>query len=222
MKRTLILFAATFLFLVNCNNNPIAPSTGELNIRLTWMDEDSDTLQKSGNMQGNPSNIKIILKLYGAEQKEYTFNYSDGSGEISGLQQNEYSIDVYATDADGCITHTGATDNVDVKAGQKTTVNITMKSFIPVNIEATDSNWMLITVSWDAPPGEIILTTYKVYRATSSDGIYTLVRDSNNNTSYMDSDTNENSWYYYKISAVCAKGESPKSAYVAGYRTEFN
>lgn len=219
MKKYFLILLAITLFAFNCDRNPLTPSTGALNIQLIWPDVNSDALQKSTTIYGDPDKIKIILKLYGADYKEYNFNYSDRSGEISGLQPNKYDIDIYVFDVNGYITHTGSNDNIDVKAGQKAEVDISMKSFIPINITATSNTFLWINVSWDSPPGQISFTEYKVYRATSSDGSYSLVRDSNNITSFLDSNTDANKWYYYKVSAACSKGESAKSDYAKGLRT---
>ncbi|MDR0707551.1 MAG: hypothetical protein LBF60_06725, partial [Treponema sp.] len=53
---------------------------------------------------------------------------------------------------------------------------------------------------------------YKLYRATSSSGVYTLVNDLSTSTSYTDYELQQDTTYYYKVSAYNSYGESPRSS----------
>jgi fibronectin type 3 domain-containing protein len=70
-----------------------------------------------------------------------------------------------------------------------------------------------VTLSWSAPSsnGGSPITSYNVYRSTSS-GTETLLAGAGNATTYIDNGLTNGTTYYYQVTAVNAVGESPRSA----------
>ncbi|MDR0558223.1 MAG: fibronectin type III domain-containing protein [Treponema sp.] len=81
----------------------------------------------------------------------------------------------------------------------------------PTGVTASAQSSSGINVSWNAAPGA---TSYKVFRASSSSGTYTLV-GSPSSASYTDSGLSSSTTYYYKVSAVNSAGESAQSSYAS-------
>ena len=69
-----------------------------------------------------------------------------------------------------------------------------------------------IKVSWDAVSGA---TSYKVYRATSKNGTYKLMKTTTS-TSYINTSAEAGKTYYYKVKAVSADGTTSK---YSGYKS---
>lgn len=126
-KITMILIIA-MLFLLNCNHSPLQPNKGSLNVRLIWPGQNSNNLLESIKQTGDPITIKVTLNP-GA--REYSFNYSAGSGQISDLKPGSYDITVEALDADENITHSGSQSGIVVEAGKETSVSITLADLTP-------------------------------------------------------------------------------------------
>jgi fibronectin type 3 domain-containing protein len=83
----------------------------------------------------------------------------------------------------------------------------------PMNVQASDGTYPdHIQISWNSVAGA---TGYRVYRALSQDGTYTLVAS----TSQLSlNHTSGNSYvYWYKVSAVDSSAEGPQSAADSGY-----
>ena len=78
----------------------------------------------------------------------------------------------------------------------------------PQNLQASSSN-IQVSLSWTAPPsdGGSSITNYKIYRCTSS-GEETLIATIGNQLIYTDTNVTVGGKYYYKVTAVNAKGES--------------
>ena len=80
---------------------------------------------------------------------------------------------------------------------------------VKIGNSATSGKPML---TWDAVDGA---TSYKVYRATSQNGTYSLL-GTVTATSYINTGAKDGVTYYYKVKAVNSAGESPYSNIVSG------
>ncbi len=80
---------------------------------------------------------------------------------------------------------------------------------VKIGNSATSGKPML---TWNAVSGA---TSYKVYRATSQNGTYSLL-GTVTATSYIDTGAKDGVTYYYKVKAVNSAGESPYSNIVSG------
>jgi fibronectin type 3 domain-containing protein len=80
---------------------------------------------------------------------------------------------------------------------------------VPSNVNAVAESTSSITVSWDSVPNA---EGYKVYRSKNTYGTYTLI-ETTEETSFTDTALEENTIYYYKITAYNAGGESTQSSY---------
>ncbi|MCT4597260.1 MAG: hypothetical protein N4A50_05205 [Vallitalea sp.] len=78
---------------------------------------------------------------------------------------------------------------------------------IPTNLSIENGN-KSVNITWSSAKGAF---TYKVKRATTSAGPYTLVADNITGTTYTDTNLTNGISYYYVISAVNSKGESNNS-----------
>ena len=65
-----------------------------------------------------------------------------------------------------------------------------------------------IKVTWDAVPGA---TSYKVYRATSENGTYSLMKTATG-TAYTNTNVVKGTTYFYKVVAVCANTDGNAAA----------
>ncbi len=77
----------------------------------------------------------------------------------------------------------------------------------PVNLTATSGNKQ-VALSWDAVSDA---TSYNVKRATSADGLYSIIAENITGTTYIDTDVTNGTTYYYVVSAVNSTSESPNS-----------
>lgn len=80
----------------------------------------------------------------------------------------------------------------------------------PLNLQATAGDGY-VTLTWQAPSnnGGATITSYKIYRGTSSGGEVYLT--SVTTTSYNDTTVTNGVTYYYRVSAVNSAGEGSKS-----------
>src|SRR6266480_3319675 len=81
----------------------------------------------------------------------------------------------------------------------------------PQNLAATAGNAQ-VTLNWQAPSsnGGSLITNYRIYRGTSSNG-ETLKATIGNVLTYTDTTVTNGVTYYYQVSAVNAAGEGPRS-----------
>lgn len=77
----------------------------------------------------------------------------------------------------------------------------------PTNVNATLNSKDRPVVTWDAVEGAV---EYKVYRATSQTGKYTLMKTTTG-TSYTNTDVSLGTTYYYKVIAVASKSAANSS-----------
>ena len=85
----------------------------------------------------------------------------------------------------------------------------------PSGVSASDGTYTdKVRITWDSVSGAAI---YQVYRATSSDGVKTLI-GSPTSTSFEDTSASGHTTYYYWVKAVNSCGESEYSSYDTGYQ----
>ncbi|WP_273225362.1 S-layer homology domain-containing protein [Geosporobacter ferrireducens] len=83
----------------------------------------------------------------------------------------------------------------------------------PANVRAVSNGRYSVTITWDQVEGA---EGYNIYRSAAENGTYTLLHSlSENTTSYSNTGLSSGTRYYYKVSAVNAKGESPFSGIVS-------
>ena len=83
----------------------------------------------------------------------------------------------------------------------------------PIGLTATTISDTSINISWLNIPDA---TGYKIYRALSSSGLYTLVGNTTD-TNYTDIELNTGTTYFYKIAGVKNEGEGPSSDFVSTF-----
>ena len=188
-------------------SSPSVSTSSATNITST-----SATLNGNLTDTGNASSVTVYFEYgtdtnYGSETTHQTMN-STGSftADISGLSPNTtYHYRAVATNSAG-------TSYGDDKTFV-TSVQIQPPS-PPSNLTAT-ANSSSITLNWDAPSdnGGASITSYKIYRGTSSGGeSSTPIATVNGNiTTYTDSNVTAGTTYYYKVTAVNSAGESAMS-----------
>jgi len=102
-----------------------------------------------------------------------------------------------------------ATDTI----GQATTsagVGITVSNPVPgpVTLTATAAAAKGVSLSWTAVTSGAPITSYKVYRATSATGTFSLLATRPATpTNYTDTATRKNTTYWYRVGALNAAGE---------------
>ena len=69
-----------------------------------------------------------------------------------------------------------------------------------------------VQLTWDAIPGA---DSYKIYRATSKDGAYSLMKTTYG-TSYVNTNATAGKYYYYKVVAVAADGSKSAPSAIVG------
>lgn len=80
----------------------------------------------------------------------------------------------------------------------------------PTGLTATAGNAM-ITLSWSAPGGTVVPTSYAVYRSTASGGPYGLIVSGLATKSYTDTSAANGITYYYVIAAFNHTAQGPNS-----------
>jgi hypothetical protein len=84
----------------------------------------------------------------------------------------------------------------------------------PTNLVAVPASGKGVQLSWSAPTnsGGSAISSYKVYRSTSSTGSFALVASAGGSTtSYKNTSTVRGTAYYYYVTAVNSAGASPRS-----------
>jgi fibronectin type 3 domain-containing protein len=145
------------------------------------------------------------------------YRAASSSGTYSVVSSNNY--DTYYTDS-GLNPNTtyyykvSALNSSWIESSQSNYVSATTSSgslSAPSGVTATAQSSSSISVSWNSVPGA---SYYKVYRAASSSGTYSVVASNNYDTYYTDSGRTANTTYYYKVSAVDGSGiEGSQSSY---------
>ena len=171
------------------------------------------------NRSGSPSSFSVDLRRYvrGFLKAPVTFTFSAVSNGSVVLQPNGYTavftptldysgrarFDFTVTDGDG--------------SSWKQTLGVLVKS-APAAIPAAPAGLSLVTagnaqlaLSWSAVSG---VTGYRLKRATTSGGPYTLVA-SPTGTSHTDTALINGTTYYYVVSAVNEAGEGANSTQLA-------
>ena len=90
---------------------------------------------------------------------------------------------------------------------QSIVVNRTTMTGIPANVTATANSFSSITINWNAVTGA---TGYRVFRSTTTDGVFTSVGTPTTNT-FTDTGLIESTTYYYRVSASNSNGTGEQS-----------
>jgi ABC-type transport system substrate-binding protein/fibronectin type 3 domain-containing protein len=177
-------------------NLQAAPGDGQLN--LTWSAPASDggsTITGYKIYRGTSSGAGSYLAGVGTG----TLTYIDTS--LTNGQTYYYGISAVNAVGEGA-----KSDEINATPRQENTVPSS-----PKNLQVSPGNGQA-TLTWSAPAsdGGSLITNYKVYRGTSSGGESYLAMIGNQLT-FTDTDLTNGQTYYYKISAINALGEGPKS-----------
>jgi fibronectin type 3 domain-containing protein len=97
----------------------------------------------------------------------------------------------------------------------------TLPPTAPTGLKVTSPSSSGISLSWNEVSGAS--GGYKVYRANTSTANYVLIDpNSTTATSFTDTTITSGTSYYYKVTALNANGESPKSAAAFAFATGYN
>ena len=140
-----------------------------------------------------------------------TWNWSFGDG-ITSSSKNPSHLYSNAGSYTVTLTVSGPSDS-DAETKSSFVTVTEPPPPVPTGLTVSKTYSEYITCSWNLSQGA---NGYKVYRATT--GTYSLVRD-NTSTYWSDIGVDMARWYYYKVSAYSAGGESAQSGSVSGYRT---
>jgi fibronectin type 3 domain-containing protein/cytosine/adenosine deaminase-related metal-dependent hydrolase len=127
----------------------------------------------------------------------YSASYNPPPPEQFKTKQGINYFEFRAKKFDGVTSNSGS--GIFSKFTKKV-VTILATADTPTNFAATPASTTGINLSWDAVSGA---TNYKVYRSDSEGGSYTNIGDTASN-SYSDTGLNNNTTYYYKITATNA------------------
>jgi Zn-dependent protease with chaperone function/fibronectin type 3 domain-containing protein len=149
-------------------------------------------------------------KVYRATSENGSYSYI---GQSSSSPYDDYDSDTYtfwykvkASNSSGDSEYSSA------DSGYKSTGPQLPE--IPLNLSASDGTYPdMVRVTWTASTGA---TSYKVYRATSKTGTYTLLGQTSSST-YEDY-VNDMNFYWYKVIAVNAFGNSGYSNVDRGFK----
>lgn len=139
-------------------------------------------------------------EVYSATSSTGTFSYmkktASTSYNLSDLTTGKtyyYKVRAYST-----------VGTVKIYSNYSATANVKSIPSTPTNLVATSESDTKYNISWSEASGA---TGYQVYRATSSDGYYSLL-NSTASAYYQDSDLERGTSYFYKVRAYCTDGST--------------
>jgi predicted secreted protein len=94
----------------------------------------------------------------------------------------------------------------------------TLPPVAPGNLKVFSPATAALGLSWNTVSGASL---YRVFRANSANGAYSLVGTSAGGTSYTDASVTGGMSYYYKVSAISSGGESPQSGAAFGFAAAY-
>ncbi|MBN2159103.1 MAG: hypothetical protein JW807_06890 [Spirochaetes bacterium] len=201
--------------------------------------------QKSGAVEGwalaetilpSPSGVsatlgdytdKVTVSWNSVDDADYYWVYRSGTSD--GIYE-KISGDVYATAFDDTTVSVGIHYFYKVKAATATKESDYSDSCegyamvdppldAPSNVQASDATSTdSVAVTWDPVTDA---TYYRVYRSLTSAGDYTLISGDVAAASYNDTDTFEDTTYYYKVKAFNATKESAFSSNIASGKCDI-
>ncbi|GMQ61006.1 RCC1 domain-containing protein [Vallitalea maricola] len=177
------------------NSKPLAPTnlsaiSNDLSIKLRWgsvSDADSYIIRRKSISESNYQTIATDIT---------TTTYTD-----TGLNNGKTYF--YVVLAKNEVGESANSDEISV-------IPLNGPPAIPTNLIAESSNES-VNLTWSNTNGAF---TYKIKRATTSGGPYTLVANNITGTTYKDTGLTNGTSYYYVVSAVNTKGESANSTEV--------
>lgn len=117
--------------------------------------------------------------------------------DISGMTEGSIYIRAIATDTSGLTSDaTASAPYIEYS------VKNTPPTAVPSDFKITNTKG-LITLEWKQSIGE---ASYKLYKAASLEGVYSVIANGLTATGYNDTDVEQGKTYYYKISALDAAG----------------
>jgi hypothetical protein len=167
--------------------------------------------------KGNPYRVKVNLQ---PGNSTHEFFFGSGRGNITGLDAAVYSASLSVYDSSQNMTHRGSKSNINVEAGNTTSVSVqltSLKPSTPRNVSASTNNTTSIRVSWNPVQDA---DKYVISRSTSSSGYYSTVKETSS-SSWTDYGVDMARKYYYKVKAKNEAGSSNYSPPARGYRRGF-
>lgn len=101
-------------------------------------------------------------------------------------------------------------DTLAESSPQDTAISPRVAPSTPTNLTAQPVGYDSVELAWDTMPNA---DNYSIYRSLTADGNYTSIGNTTT-TSYLNTGLNQNTTYYYKVSASTAGDESPLSEYI--------
>jgi outer membrane protein assembly factor BamE (lipoprotein component of BamABCDE complex) len=208
MKKVKVLYACLMvLFLIKTLDGiPLKAYANETNenpiLDSSVTDDDSqliplDTIMINQNkLIKNPGELETLTVNY------YPYNTTDDK-LISWTSSNSK---IATIDSSGKLTAVGTGQTtITARVGVKSASCIVIVNPVaPKTIKAVSNSYNSILVSWDQVSGA---SGYKVYRATSKSGNYTLLADVKTNT-FLNKSLKNDLTYYYKVCATSYVGGS--------------
>ena len=162
----------------------------------------------ANDLAGEPVSI-TILDSTNATLANYTVS-TLSKGQLTFYINSVTANQIFTKSDNYTLVLTHIPTGVQGKAVMTYTIPSTVTS-APQNLQSTAGNSQ-VALSWSTPQnnGGSPITSYNVYRGTSSGG-ETLLTQTGNITSYNDGTVTNGQTYFYTITAVNSAGESPQS-----------
>jgi hypothetical protein len=169
-------------------------------IKVFWNPVNGTNVYIVYRRDGSTGNVEPIKDDIGSTNSSYK--------DTAGTAGTMYSYAVAARNNAGTSDKSAWSDEKVFPA------HYTVKPVQPADVEAAAQSSSAITITWPIVPNA---AGYKVYRAESSGGIFTVISgpDPWTGTSYTDSNLTANTEYFYQIMALNVIGESDKSVTVS-------
>jgi parallel beta-helix repeat protein len=177
----------------------VQATSGDSYVQLTWS-------LPALNGNSTITNYLIYRATYPGQKKFYTqigakLNFNDTN--VMNDVTYYYKVSAKNTIGEGALS-------LEVSATPKKTIEQSVPSY-PRNFKATSGD-KYVHLTWDLPlfDGNTSITTYRIYRGTTSRGKILLIQ-LGNITKYNDTNVTNGITYYYEVSAKNAIGEGPRS-----------
>lgn len=176
------------------------------------------TMVQDGDVPGPPAGLQVALttsstvtlqwsKISGVTYNIYRSSTSDSSGFVliaTGVDSDTYSDGSLTAGTRYWYKVSGINGTGTGHASDPIATTTLCSPPDAITITAGSPSTSSLVVSWSSSNGA---TKYRVYRSKVQDGTYTLVAE-NSSTTYTDTSLDDNTTYYYRITALNESGES--------------